>query len=217
MSESELYKKLGILTKDRSRWEESIQYVASLLTHESVKIQAKALWLLGEMGIAYPLSVQDAVPRIAAFLDSPIPLLRERAVNALGRIGRGNCQVIEPYWTSLFRFAEDEDARVRLSFIWASENIATNTPDIYGSFIPVFEELLYDGNDKVRMEAPEIFRVLGKRRPEYVRPYLEQLRQISEIDRNDVVRIHCLGAIKATEPEFEDFVDIHDPCLRFQR
>jgi len=66
MSESELYKKLGILTKDRSRWEESIQYVASLLTHESVKIQAKALWLLGEMGIAYPLSVQDAVPRIAA-------------------------------------------------------------------------------------------------------------------------------------------------------
>ena len=198
MSESELYKKLGILTKDRSRWEESIQYVASLLTHESVKIQAKALWLLGEMGIAYPLSVQDAVPRIAAFLDSPIPLLRERAVNALGRIGRGNCQVIEPYWTSLFRFAEDEDARVRLSFIWASENIAMNTPDIYENQMPVFAELLHDSDDKVRMEAPEIFRVLGKRRPGFVRPYIERLRQISETDKNRVVRIHCLGAIKAT-------------------
>jgi hypothetical protein len=46
------------------------------------------------------------------------------------------------------------------------------------------------------MEAPEIFRVLGKRRPEFVRPYLEHLRQISEIDENRVVRIHCLGAIK---------------------
>ena len=52
-------------------------------------------------------------------------------------------------------------------------------------------------NDKVRMEAPEIFRVLGKRRPEFVRPYLEPLRQIAENDRNRVVRIHCLGAIKA--------------------
>ena len=65
--------------------------------------------------------------------------------------------------------------------------------------IPIFEELLHDADDKVRMEAPEIFRVLGKRRPEFVRPYMEQLRQISETDKNRVVRIHCLGAIKATE------------------
>ena len=64
--------------------------------------------------------------------------------------------------------------------------------------MPIFEELLYDAYDKVKMEAPEIFRVLGKRRPEFVRPYMEQLRQISETDENRVVRIHCLGAIKAT-------------------
>ena len=204
LNESELYKELGILTKSRSRWEESIPYVATLLSHESVKIQAKALWLLGEMGLAFSMSVQTVVPQIAAFLDNPVPLLRERAVNALGRIGRGNYQVIEPYWTSLFRFAADEDAKVRLSFIWASENIATNTPDIYGSYMPVFERLLYDENDKVRMEAPEIFRVLGKRRPEYVRTYLERLRQISETDSNEIVRIHCLGAIKATETAYYD-------------
>ena len=65
MTESELYKELGILTDDKGRWEASIPYVASLLDHESVKIQAKALWLLGEMGLAYPLSAQDAVPTIA--------------------------------------------------------------------------------------------------------------------------------------------------------
>ena len=65
--------------------------------------------------------------------------------------------------------------------------------------MPVFEKLLYDADDKIRMEAPEIFRVLGKRRPEFVRPYLEQLRQISETDENRVVRIHCQGAIRATE------------------
>ena len=198
MNESDLYKELGILAKDKDRWKESIPYVSSLLTHDSVKIQAKALWLLGEMGLAYPQTVQDAVPAIASFLDSPEPLLRERAVNALGRIGRGSYPLIEPYWTDLFRFASDEEAKVRLSFIWASENIATNTSDIYEDHMPVLEKLLHDEDEKVRMEAPEIFRVLGKRRPEFVRPYMEQLRQISETDSNRVVRIHCLGAIKAT-------------------
>ena len=68
MSESELCKELGILTKDKERWKESIPFVSSLLTHESAKIQAKALWLLGEIGLAYPLSVKDEVPNIASFL-----------------------------------------------------------------------------------------------------------------------------------------------------
>ena len=201
LTESELYKNLGILTDDKNRWEDSIPYVASLLVHESVKIQAKALWLLGEMGLAYPRQVQDIVPAIASFLDSPEPLLRERAVNAIGRIGRGEYSFIEPYWTGLFRFASDEEPKVRLSFIWASENIAMNTPDIYENQMPIFEKLMHDSDEKVRMEAPEIFRVLGKRRPEFVRPYLEQLKQISETDSNRVVRIHCLGAIKATASE----------------
>ena len=198
MTEEELYKELGILTKDKDKWKEAIPYVSSLLSHDSVKIQAKALWLLGEIGFIYPQSVQDAVPAIASFLDSPEPLLRERAINALGRIGRGSYQVIEPYWTGLFRFASDEEPKVRLAFIWASENIAVNTPDIFEDLMPVFAKLLHDAEDKVRMEAPEIFRVLGKRRPEFVRPYLERLQSIAEADSNRVVRIHCLGAIKAT-------------------
>ena len=198
LNEAELYKELGVLTKDKDKWEESIPHVLSLLSHDSVKIQAKALWLLGEMGLAHPLAVRGTVPAIALLCDSPVPLLRERAINALGRIGRSNYQLIEPYWPSLFRFATDEEAKVRLSFIWASENIATSTPDVYQDHMPVFEKLLYDSDDKVRMEAPEIFRVLGKRRPAFVRPYLEPLQRISETDSNHVVRIHCLGAIKAT-------------------
>lgn len=198
LSESELYKELGILTKDKDKWEENIPYVSTLLTHESVKIQAKALWMLGEMGLEYPLEVQDTLPAIASFCGSTESLLRERAVNAIGRIGRGDYRVIEQYWTDLFRFASDGEAKARLSFIWASENIATNTPDIYKEHMSVFERLLYDEDDKVRMEAPEIFRVLGKRRPEFVTPFLEQLQRISETDDNRVVRIHCLGAIKAT-------------------
>ena len=196
MTESEIYKELGALTRDRERWAAQIPRVASLLADESVKITAKALWLLGEMGLKHPASIGEHVPRIAAFLDSAEPLLRERAVIALGRIGRGDFRLVEPYWHGLFRFASDSAADVRLGFIWASENIATNTPDPYGGFMPVFAELLHDGDDRVRMEAPEIFRVLGKRKPEFVAPYLDQLRTISETDGNRVVRIHCLGAIR---------------------
>lgn len=199
MTESGLYKELGALTKSKDAWEENIPFVASLLTSESTKIKAKALWLLGEMGLAFPLAIQDHVAAIASFLNSTEPLLRERAVNALGRIGRGCYQSIEPYWADLFRFAHDEAASVRLAFIWASENIAANTPDPYKDHMPIYAELLRDSDDRVRMEAPEMFRVVGKRRPDFVRPYIDELKNIADTDSNRVVSIHCLGAIHAVE------------------
>lgn len=199
MTESGLYKELGALTRDKDAWEDNIPYVASLLTSESTKIKAKALWLLGEMGLAFPGAIKDYVPAVAAFRDSTEPLLRERAINALGRIGRGCYQSIEPYWADLFRFAHDEAASVRLAFIWASENIAANTPDPYKDHMPIYAELLRDSDDRVRMEAPEMFRVVGKRRPDFVRPYIDELKNIADTDSNRVVSIHCLGAIHAVE------------------
>jgi len=154
--------------------------------------------MLGEIGLVYPHLIQDVVPSIYTFCKSTEPLLRERAVNALGRIGRGCFSNIEMYWKDLFCLASDVEPKVRLSFIWASENIATKTPEIYAEHMPVFAKLLKDEDDKVRMEAPEIFRVLGKRRPEFVRPYLPELQKLSETDENRVVRIHAAGAIRAT-------------------
>ncbi len=199
MTESEIYKGLSVLTKSRDKWEESIPYVSSLLESESVKIQAKALWLLGEMGLAFPHKVGDSLPAIASFLGSREPLLRERALNALGRIGRGCFPLVEPYWAGLFCFAHDGEAKVRLAFIWASENIATTTPDPYGDHMAVFAGLLHDSDDRVRMEAPEMFRVLGKRRPEFVEPCLDTLQWMAEHDAHPVVRIHCAGAIRVIE------------------
>lgn len=198
MTESELYKSLGELTKNKAELKEEIPYVFSLLANDSVKIKAKALWLLAEMGLEYPDSVKESVPQIAFFCKSDEAILRERALNALGRIGRADFKLVKPYWKDLFSFAKDSAPKVRLAFIWASENIATNTPDIYESRMEIFEKLLYDEDDKVRMEAPEIFRVLGKRRPQFVRPFLDELKKVSQEDSNRVVRIHCQGAIKAT-------------------
>jgi hypothetical protein len=66
MKEAETYKELGLLTKCKERWEENIPYVASLLTSDSVKIQSKSLWMLGEMGLAFPEAIKGSVPAIAS-------------------------------------------------------------------------------------------------------------------------------------------------------
>lgn len=197
MTDQELYHALGALTKGREAWRESIADVGSLLDGQSPRITAKALWLLGEMGLQYPDEVVPYVAKIASFLDSPDDLLRERSLNALGRIGRARYETVKPYWGKMPALAKDNNPNVRLAFIWASENIATHTPEPYGECMPLFAELLHDNDDRVRMEAPEMFRVLGKRKPEFVKPYIEQLRVLSETDSNRVVRIHCQGAIKS--------------------
>ena len=96
--EIEQYRKLGTLTKNKDAWEKNIPYVVSLLASESVKIRAKALWLLGEMGLQYPEAIEPYVASIASFLDSQDDLLRERSLNALGRIGRARFETVKPYW-----------------------------------------------------------------------------------------------------------------------
>lgn len=192
----ELYRELGVLTKRKEDWRASIAYVGSLLEKHSPKITAKALWLLGEMGLLYPEEAAPYAEKIASFLDSQEDLLRERALNALGRIGRARFETVKSFWEKMFERATDDNPQVRLAFIWSSENIATNTPDAYESYLPLFAELLHDTDDKVRMEAPEMFRVMGKRRPQWVKPYLEELQRLAEADANPVVRIHCAGAIR---------------------
>lgn len=199
MTDKELNNSLVALTKEKDRWEESIDGVAALLNGQSSKITGKALWLLGEMGLRYPQRLMPYLNGIAAYLSSEDSFLRERATNALGRIGRTDFALVEPYMERLLALAEDESPGVRLAFIWASENIATNTPEVFAEKLPRYTKLLHDENDRVRIEAPEILRVLGKRKPEYVKPYLDELKHLSESDSNSVVRIHAKGAIRAYE------------------
>jgi HEAT repeat protein len=64
--------------------------------------------------------------------------------------------------------------------------------------LDIFFDMISDSSDKVRIEVPEMFRVVGKTKPECVIPYLERLEEISQNDDNRVVRIHSAGALKAT-------------------
>ena len=207
MSETEdkvILKKLREITKDKDHWSESIAYVGEKLDEEySVEVRAKALWLLGEMGLNYPVQVKQYVEDIADYMDDNHPKLRERSLNALGRIGRADKDMILPYFDELMTMGNDESDDVRLAFIWACENIATNAPELFCESLNIFYELLFDSGERVRMEAPEMFRVMGKRKSECVMPYLEKLEWISENDEHRVVRIHSAGAVRVTKRALE--------------
>ena len=189
MSETEdkvILKKLREITKDKNHWSETIDYVGEKLDEEySVEVRAKALWLLGEMGLNYPVQVKQYVEDIADYMDDNHMKLRERSLNALGRIGRADKDMILPYFDELMTMGNDESDDVRCESL------------------NIFYELLFDSGERVRMEAPEMFRVMGKRKPEQVKPYLEKLEWISENDEHRVVRIHSAGAVRVTKKALE--------------
>ena len=68
----------------------------------------------------------------------------------------------------------------------------------------MFFDMISDEGVKVRVEAPEMFRVIGKTMPECVKPYLEKLERISRNDENRVVRIHSEGAVRITKNALND-------------
>ena len=189
MSETEdkvILKKLREITKDKNHWSETIDYVGEKLDEEySVEVRAKALWLLGEMGLNYPVQVNPYLEDIADYMDDNHMKLRERSLNALGRIGRADKDMILPYFDELMTMGNDE------------------APELFCESLNIFYELLFDSGERVRMEAPEMFRVMGKRKPEQVKPYLEKLEWISENDEHRVVRIHSAGAVRVTKKALE--------------
>ena len=62
----------------------------------------------------------------------------------------------------------------------------------------IFAKLLDDEKIRVRRESPEIFRVIGKRLPALVAPYIQKLKEMSKTDPDNIVRIHADGAIKTS-------------------
>ena len=206
-TEKEFLDKLKLLTKSKDKWEFAIDDVATGLSEKySSAVTAKVLWLLGEMGLKYPLRMQEHIGKIANYLENKDPKLRERAVNAIGRIGRADKNLVLPYLDRLMQMVEDEADNVRLSFVWACENIATSAPELFCERLKLFYELMQDKSERVRIEAPEMFRVMGKRIPKVVEPYLDKLQWFADNDQHSVVRIHSAGAIRITEKALPDYM-----------
>ena len=198
--DGEVLKELREITKNKRNWGKIIDDVAFKLSEEnSVTVKAKVLWLLGEMGLNYPVKVKKCVADIANYLNDECPKLRERSVNALGRIGRADKNLVMPYLDKIMEMRQDSIADVRLAFVWACENIATNAPELFCEKLNLFYEMIQDKSERVRLEAPEMFRVMGKRKPQYVEPYLEKLQWFADNDTHPVVHIHSIGAIRITK------------------
>lgn len=204
MSNEEMLKQLRNITKDKKNWKSRMDYVASKLDDDySDEVKAKTLWILGEMGLNYPIEIEPYVKGIAIYLDDENPKLRERAVNALGRIGRADKNLILDYFNQLMEMRNDDAGNVRLAFVWACENIATNSPELFFEKMDLFYDMIFDCNEKVRIESPEMFRVMGKRKPQCVEPYLEKLELIALNDTHPIVRIHSEGAVRITKKELK--------------
>ena len=203
--DKEIIKELRAITKDKESWKENIGAVALKLNDDyPIAVKAKALWILGEMGLKYPKEIEPYINDIAAYLDNDNSKLRERSANAIGRIGRADKDLIIDHIDTLMKLKDDEYGNVRHAFIWACENIAVNAPDIFCKKLDIFYEMISDSGDKVRIEAPEMFRVLGKRKPNCVKPYLERLEYIAENDENPTVRIHSAGAVRITRKALKE-------------
>ena len=140
-----ILKELRAITNDKANWKTAIDDVAAKLGKQySEDVKAKALWLLGEIGLHYPSLLQPYIKQIADYLRDDNPKLRARSVNALGRIGRADKALILPYFDILMDMHRDTAETVRLAFVWACENIATNAPEFFCDKLDLFYALISD-------------------------------------------------------------------------
>ena len=200
MGDKVILKELRDLTKDRQSWKVNIDCVADKLNNAySNAVKAKALWLLGEMGLRHPKEIEGYVEDIVSYMDNDDSKLRERSVNAIGRIGRADKNLIISHLDKLMDMRLDESENVRHAFVWACENIASTAPELFCEKLDIFYDMIFDSGQKVRIEAPEMFRVIGKQKPDCVIPYLEKLEWIAQNDEKRIVRIHSAGAVRITK------------------
>ena len=199
-NDNDVLRQLRDINKNRECWRENIDDVAAKLNGDySVAVKAKSLWILGEMGLNYPAEIEAYLEDIVGYMQDDDSKLRERSTNAVGRIGRADKNLVIPYFDKLMNMRFDESENVRHAFIWACENMASNAPELFCEKLEIFYELIFDSGKKVRIEAPEMFRVVGKTKPDCVKPYLDKLEWIAQNDENPIVRIHSAGAVRITK------------------
>ncbi len=196
---AELCRALGRIARVGFKQPELVQRIVpdviGYLADSSPEVCSRACWAVGQIGFKRPQWVQAAAPQLARLMEHPEARVREEAIWALGRIGRAKPEIVEGYLDLILRHAHDENPKVRLSVIWACENIAAQRPEWFADHISTFACLLDDPNvEYVRREAPEIFHVIGKRRPELVECAIPKLAEKLD-DEDRVVRLHAQGAL----------------------
>jgi HEAT repeat protein len=180
---------------------EDIELLAQNIKSMDKELVEKIYWAIGQIGIHNPEKIEHLINYAFDDLQNEYPKIRENALFALGRTGRANINLVKDRINEIIKLSKDDDAKVRMSMIWACENIANSKAELFEPYIKIFEEMLDDvDDDYVKKEIPEIFRVIGKYKPELVKNSLEKLKGKLN-DPNEVMRIHIKGAIKTIEKQ----------------
>jgi len=179
--------------------DDMIPAVVSHLSHADPTVRAACCWAVGHIGRRRPDCVSTVVPQLANLAQSTSSKVREMAIWAMGVTGRAEPRIVARYLPIIVERAKDAEGEVRLSAIWACENIATQRPEWFADYLPLFIAMLDDPDTThVRGEVPELFRVIGKRRPDLVECAISELRR--KLDDSDrVTRLHAAAALKAIE------------------
>lgn len=178
---------------------DDIDFIKDTINSSDDESIAQALWAIGQIGIKAPFLIKEIIPLVFNALDSGNAKVRENAIFALGRSGRAKIDLVDNKITKIIDMHTDSEPKVRMSMIWACENIANANALIFKPYINIFEKLLCDPDERyVRAEAPEIFRVIGKYNPEIVKDSLPKLYSSLD-DSFKVARIHARGAIRIIE------------------
>lgn len=176
--------------------EQHIQTIKNKLHDSDERVCAYACWAAGQIGRNMPEWYEDEINHLFHLINHGNDKIRENAIFALGWIGRAEPCFVEKNVHSIVEKHKDVCPKVRLSMIWASENIANAKPELFEGYIGVYEDLLSDPDEKyVRGEAPEFFRVMGKKRPDLVKRSISILENKME-DECRVTQIHARGALK---------------------
>jgi len=178
---------------------DDIDFLEKNIRSTENELVEKIYWAIGQIGINRPEIVKHLINYAFEDLKNECSTIRENALFALGRTGRANINLVKDRIIEIINLYKDNNAKVRMSMIWACENIANSKADLFEPYIKIFEEMLDDVDEKyVKKEIPEIFRVIGKYNPEIVKQSLGKLKGKLN-DNNKVMRIHLNGAIKVIE------------------
>jgi len=178
---------------------EEIDFLTQNIKSTDKELVEKIYWAIGQIGIHRPEIVKHLLNYAFGDLQNECPAIRENALFAIGRTGRADINLVKDRINEIINLYKDNNPKVRMSMIWACENIANSKADLFEPYIKIFEEMLDDVDEEyVKKEIPEIFRVIGKSNPEFVEQSLEKLKGKLD-DNKKVMRIHVKGAIKVIE------------------
>ena len=193
---------------DSGKVREAIFVVAALLQPcspgaksqgSNAELRMRACWALGQIGYKAPQDILPAITPLAQCLTDEDAAVRANAVWALGRIGRVNPQAIQPILPDMMGSAGDPEVQVRSNFLSASENIATDQPEWLLPYLPILIRLLDDEDTRsIRRQAPELFRIIAKKRPEMLGEAAGKLESMLD-DPDEIVRLNASRALSAIQ------------------